>query len=62
MKPKFYLKLFQDRRKQWRVRLKSLNGNIIMSSEAYSSKSKCLKTAENFQIFVSQNRVLPIDW
>ncbi len=56
----FYLELFKDRRKQWRVRLKARNGNIIMSSEAYSCKSKCLQTAESIQLFISENRLLPI--
>jgi len=39
------LELFLDRQKKARIRLRARNGRILMSSEAYSSKSKAMKTA-----------------
>jgi len=32
----------------WRSRVMHKNGNILYSSEAYSSKTACMRTAKNF--------------
>jgi len=40
----YYIELFEDKNKKWRMRIMAENGNIIMSSEAYSSKSAMEKT------------------
>jgi uncharacterized protein YegP (UPF0339 family) len=42
------LEIFRDKQKKCRIRLRSGNGRIIMSSEAYSSHSKALETVNAF--------------
>jgi uncharacterized protein YegP (UPF0339 family) len=42
------LEIFKDKQKKCRIRLRSGNGRIIMSSEAYSSHNKALETVEAF--------------
>ena len=37
---------FKDKRGKWRFRLVSKNHKILCSSEAYSCKRNCMKTAE----------------
>ncbi len=45
---KFYLETFTDTGGAWRFHVKSINGNIIASSEAYSSKQACWDTVMSF--------------
>ena len=47
-----YLQMFQDKRKKWRFRLVANNGNILASSEAYSSKTKCRNIVLSIQKYV----------
>lgn len=42
--PKFYLEMFLDVDDAWRFHVMAGNGNIIASSEAYSSKQACQDT------------------
>ena len=42
------LEIFRDKQKKCRIRLRSGNGRIIMSSEAYSSHSKAVETVNAF--------------
>lgn len=39
--------VYQDAKEKFRFRLKAGNGEIIASSEAYESKSSCLKGIES---------------
>lgn len=50
----FYIELFRDRNKRWRSRIKSGNGKIIWSSEAYSSKKKCRQTVFSFWNYIER--------
>ena len=43
--PRF--ELFQDRRGNYRFRLRARNGEVIVQSEAYSGKSACLDGIES---------------
>ncbi len=54
------LQLFQDVNKSWRMRIRSRNGKIIMSGEAYSSYTQCKKMARKVMQYAAQN-VLDID-
>jgi uncharacterized protein YegP (UPF0339 family) len=42
------LQMFKDCTGKWRCRLMFGNGNIFMSSEAYSSKGMCRKSCQAF--------------
>jgi uncharacterized protein YegP (UPF0339 family) len=35
-----HLELFQDKNDDWRMRLKATNGEVLLSSEAYSSRGQ----------------------
>lgn len=40
--------VYQDKRGEWRWRLRHQNGNILaMSSESYKAKDSCMKCIEN---------------
>jgi uncharacterized protein len=40
--------MYQDKKGEWRWRLRHQNGNILaMSSEGYKAKDSCLKCIEN---------------
>jgi uncharacterized protein len=40
--------MYQDKKGEWRWRLRHQNGNILaMSSEGYKAKESCLKCIEN---------------
>jgi hypothetical protein len=40
--------IYQDKKGEWRWRLRHQNGNILaMSSEGYKAKDSCLKCIEN---------------
>jgi uncharacterized protein YegP (UPF0339 family) len=41
--------IFQDRRKQYRFHLKASNGEIIAASEAYETKTACVKGIKSIQ-------------
>ncbi len=43
-KPKYYFEVFIDKAGKYRFRLKSRNGRTLASSEAYSSRRRCLAT------------------
>ena len=47
MKKGWRIEIFRDKDKQCRIRMRASNGKIIMSSEAYSSKQKALKTVKS---------------
>ncbi len=47
MIPQF--EIFQDRKKQWRFRLRARNGKIIASSEAYVSRRNAVLGIESVQ-------------
>ena len=54
----------QDKKKEWRFRLKSSNGRIIATSEGYKTSNGCLKgvyavmdTAEYARIFIEGKEV-----
>ena len=49
------LEIFRDKQKKCRIRLRSGNGKIIMSSEAYSSHGKAIETVEAFNYFLKWN-------
>lgn len=42
-----YVEMFRGEDKKWRWRLKATNGNILATSEAYSTRAKCRSTAES---------------
>ena len=46
MKKTIIIEFYKDKSKKWRFRLKSSNGRILASSEAYSSKTKCVNGAK----------------
>ena len=48
-KPPFYYEKWKSK-DGWRFRVKSSNGRIIMSSEAYSSHAKMMQTLERLLI------------
>ena len=41
--------VFQDRKKQWRFRLRARNGRVIASSEAYVSRRNAILGIESIQ-------------
>jgi uncharacterized protein YegP (UPF0339 family) len=41
--------IFIDRKKQYRFHLKASNGEIIAASEAYETKTACLKGIKSIQ-------------
>ena len=41
--------VFQDRRKQWRFRLRATNSKIIAASEAYVSRRNAIKGIKSIQ-------------
>jgi uncharacterized protein YegP (UPF0339 family) len=41
--------IFQDRKKQYRFRLKASNGKIICQSEAYTRRENCLNGIESMR-------------
>lgn len=45
MKRRPHLELFRDRSRRYRWRIRAANGQILASSEAYSSKGKAWQTA-----------------
>jgi uncharacterized protein YegP (UPF0339 family) len=45
-KPAYHLELFRDVTWAWRWRLVHRNGEILATSEAYSSATACLDTAK----------------
>lgn len=54
------LEIFLDSDRKARIRLRARNGKILMSSEAYSSKSKARKTAMVIYKLFWMNRYTPI--
>ena len=42
-----YVEMFRGEDKKWRWRLMAVNGNILATSEAYSTKAKCRSTADS---------------
>ena len=44
------IELFKDVNKSWRFRIIARNGRILASSEAYSRRGKCVKTASKLAI------------
>lgn len=46
-KRKSKFEVFRDKGREWRFNLKALNGEIIASSEGYSSKQACLQGIES---------------
>jgi uncharacterized protein YegP (UPF0339 family) len=55
--PKF--QLFQDKRGQFRFRLKARNGRIIATSQPYRSKETCLEGIESIRHNIPTMEVIP---
>ena len=55
--PKF--QLYQDKRGQFRFRLKARNGRIIATSQAYRSKEACLEGIESVRHNIPTMEVSP---
>ena len=47
MIPRF--EVFEDRKKQWRFRLRAINGKIICASEGYVSRRNAIKGIKSIQ-------------
>lgn len=52
MKKPFTLEIFEDKNGKARIHLSSRNGNIIMSSEAYSKPDKAEKTLKSLALAI----------
>jgi len=46
-----YIEVFSDVADDWRVRLRAVNGEILMSSEAYSSESNAWRAARTLAYY-----------
>jgi uncharacterized protein YegP (UPF0339 family) len=57
MRKKFTLEIFEDKDGKSRIHLSSLNGRIIMSSEAYSKPDKAKKTMKSVWLAMIGNQV-----
>ena len=53
--------VYKDNRDEYRFRLKAANGEIIASSEGYSSKSACLNGIESVKKNASDAEIKEID-
>jgi len=52
--------IYEDSNKEWRFRLKAENGEIIASSEGYSSKRNCIKGAKSVQRVASGAQLIEL--
>ena len=53
--------VYKDNRDEYRFRLKAANGEIIASSEGYSSKNACLNGIESVKKNASDAEIKEID-